>query len=367
MPRAVIDGPLQLTAGRGGSADRRPGAAAAVKIPALRLEPGDSVVVDSVLSPDRSLYVSIGGTVNKPGSYPWSEGMTVRDLVRLARGPSVGADLREAEIARLPEDRTGGALANTFRVPLDSTYLFERDSAGAYLGPPGLDFPPPGTAPEWQLKPYDQVSIFRQPGFEFQRTAWITGEVNFPGPYSLVRKDERVSDLVRRAGGTLRSAYLDGARFFRSLDNAGRVNLDLTTALGRPGQPQDLMLQPGDSIHIPEYVPIVQVMGAVNSPTSVRYERGKGFEYYVANAGGYANRADKGRASVRYADGSARVRSRFLAFVSYPEPGPGSTITVPFRPEGQRGIDLAVLFGGIAQILSAVTTMVLVVDRLASP
>ncbi|MBI2404439.1 MAG: SLBB domain-containing protein, partial [Gemmatimonadetes bacterium] len=185
--------------------------------------------------------------------------------------------------------------------------------------------------------------------------------------YSLVRKDERVSDLVRRAGGTLRSAYLDGARFFRSLDNAGRVNLDLTTALGRPGQPQDLMLQPGDSIHIPEYVPIVQVMGAVNSPTSVRYQRGKGFEYYVANAGGYANRADKGRASVRYADGSARVRSRFLAFVSYPEPGPGSTITVPFRPEGQRGIDLAVLFGGIAQILSAVTTMVLVVDRLASP
>ncbi len=57
--------------------------------------------------------------INKPGSYPWSPGMTVRDLVRLARGPSVGADLREAEIARLPEDRVGGALANTFRVPLD--------------------------------------------------------------------------------------------------------------------------------------------------------------------------------------------------------------------------------------------------------
>ena len=128
------------------------------------------------------------------------------------------------------------------------------------------------------------------------------------------------------------------------------------------------MLQPGDSIHIPEYVPIVQVMGAVNSPTSVRYERGKGFAYYVANAGGYANQADKGRASVRYADGSARVRSRrLLAFISYPEPGPGSTIMVPFRPEGQRGIDLAVLFGGIAQILSAVTTMILVVDRLATP
>ncbi len=179
-----------------------------------------------------------------------------------------------------------------------------------------------------ELKPYDQVTIFRQPGFEFQRTAWITGEVK------------------------------------RSLDTAGRVNLDLSTALGRPGQADDLMLQPGDSLSIPEYIPIVKVVGAVNSPTSVRYERGKDFNYYVSNAGGYTNNADKGRASVRYADGSARVRSKFLLFTSSPEPGPGSTIVVPFRPEGERGIDLAVLFGGISQVLSAVTTIILVVDRL---
>lgn len=124
------------------------------------------------------------------------------------------------------------------------------------------------------------------------------------------------------------------------------------------------MLQPGDSLHVPEYVPIVKVVGAVNSPTSVRYERGKDFNYYISNGGGYANNADKGRASVRYADGSARGRSKFLFFASSPEPGPGSTIVVPFKPEGERGIDLAVLFGRISQVLSAVTTIVLVVDRL---
>lgn len=213
------------------------------------------------------------------------------------------------------------------------------------------------------MKPHDQVTIFRQPGSDFQRTAWITGEVTFPGPYALMRKDERVSDLVRRAGGMLTSAYLDGGRFFRSLDAAGRVNLDLAEALRRPGQAEDLMLQPGDSLHVPEYIPIVKVVGAVNSPASVRYEQGKDFNHYISNAGGYTNNADKGRASVRYADGSARVREKFLFFTSSPDQGPGSAIVVPFKPEGERGIDLAVLFGGISQALSAVTTIILVIDR----
>jgi protein involved in polysaccharide export with SLBB domain len=356
MQRAVLGIPLQTNVG-----------ASSASIPPLRLENGDSVVVDSVPPLDRTLFVTVAGMVNRPGTYPWSLGLTLRDLIRLARGPSLGADLREAEVTRLPENRKTGESANSFRVPLDSSYLFERDSVGAYLGPPGIDFPRPGTAPEVVLSPYDQVTVFRQPGFELQRTAWITGEVSFPGPYALVRRDERVSSLVRRAGGLLPTAHQQGARFFRSLDNTGRLNLDLAALLRRPEQPEDLVLQPGDSLHVPEYVPIVKVEGAVNSPTSVRYEAGKGFQFYIANAGGYASTADKARASVRYADGSARVRSRFLFFSSSPEPGPGSTITVPSRPRGERGIDLAVLFGGISQVLSAVTTIILVVDRLASP
>src|SRR5256886_14142423 len=106
--------------------------------------------------------------VNKPGPYPWRPGMTLRDLILLARGPRVGAYLKEAEIARLPEDRTKGQLATTVRVPLDSTYLFERDSLGRYIGPPGVPFPAKG-APEVPLKPYDNVLILRQPEFDLQR------------------------------------------------------------------------------------------------------------------------------------------------------------------------------------------------------
>jgi hypothetical protein len=290
--------------------------------------------------------------------------MTLRDLVLLARGPQIGADLREAEIARLPADRSQGALATTFRVPLDSTYLFERDSLGRYLGPAGVPFPAAGTAPDVPLEPFDHLTIFRQPQFELQRTVAITGEVAFPGPYALEQRDERLSNLIRRAGGLLGTAHVAGGRFYRDLDTAGRVNVSLESALGSPGGPEDLVLQPGDSLHVPEYVPFVRVTGAVNSPVSVRYERGRDFDYYVANAGGFAHDADQGRTSVRYADGTARTRSKFLFFSSYPTPGPGSTIVVPQKPEGRDGVNFAVLFGGIAQVLSAVTTVILVIQRL---
>jgi len=126
--------------------------------------------------------------------------MTLRDLVLLARGPKVGAYLKEAEVARLPEDRAQGQLATTMRVALDSTYLYDRDSLGRYVGPPGIAVPGSG-APEVALEPYDNVLILKQPEFDFQRTVVISGEVLYPGTYSLRTKTDRLADIVTRAGG----------------------------------------------------------------------------------------------------------------------------------------------------------------------
>src|SRR5438094_7388473 len=109
-----------------------------VRVPTLQLEDGDSIVVDALPSMGEGYYVGIAGMVMKPGAYPWHPGITLRDLVLLARGPRVGADLKEAEVARLPEDRAQGQLATTLRVPLDSSYLFARDSLGRYTCPPGV-------------------------------------------------------------------------------------------------------------------------------------------------------------------------------------------------------------------------------------
>jgi protein involved in polysaccharide export with SLBB domain len=333
-----------------------------VAIPALGLIDGDSIVVDSVASLDQQYYVAIAGMVNKPGLYPWREGITLRELVLLARGPKVGADLRDAEIARLPSDRTHGELATTLRAPLDSTYLFERDATGRYVGPPGLAFPGKA-APEVPLQPYDNVLILRQPQFDFQRTVVVAGEVLYPGTYSLRTKTDRLHELIARAGGLTGQAYPDGIRFVRRLDNLGRINVDLTRALRDTASPSNIILQPGDSIDVPEYQPTVKVSGAVNSPGSVLYRRGAGLDYYLSGAGGLANTAEKGKVTVRYANGEVRTRHHWLFVSTDPKPGPGSQVLVPLRDPNQR-TNFVQLFSSIAQIIASTVTTIYVIKHL---
>jgi len=280
----------------------------------------------------------------------------------LARGPGVGADLNEAEVARMPSDRTKGQLATTVRVPLDSTYLFERDASGRYVGPPGLPFPSPG-APEVPLQPYDNVLILKQPEFELQRTVTIVGEVRYPGTYALKAKADRLAALIQRAGGLTPQAYADGIRFYRQVNGVGRINIDLPNALRDAASRDNVILQPGDSLFIPEYIPSVRVAGAVNAPGSVLYKKGAGLGYYIEAAGGFAYTADKGRASVRYADGEVHTRHKFLFFRSDPSPGPGSEINVPLK-DTSNPTNYTALFGAIAQILASTVAIVVIATKL---
>ncbi len=132
---------------------------------------------------------------------------------------------------------------------------------------------------------------------------------------------------------------------------------DLAKILARPGGQHDLILQPGDELVVPEYVPTVRVEGAVNAPTSVLFVEGADLKYYIGNAGGYARNADKGRVSVRYANGSAKVKGRFLFFTSTPQPGPGSLVTVPQEPEAEP-LNVTQLLGSVAQILVSAVAIV---------
>ena len=355
FPRAVVD--VELAAAMHRSAPPA-GAIGGVIIPSVALADGDSVVVDFVPPLEGSLYVAIAGMVNKPGHYPWREGMRLRDLMLLARGPTIGASLREAEIARLPTDRSRGELAVTIRVPLDSTYLFERDSSGRYLGPPGLAFPAGGT-PEVELQPYDNVLVLNQPDFDFQRTVVLAGEVRYPGTYSLRTKSDHLADVIERAGGLTNQAYPEGIRFVRPANQSGRINIDLPRALRDRGSRDNIILQPGDSIDIPEYQASVKILGAVNSPGSVLWRRGAGLDYYLSAAGGFAFNADKGRVSVRFANGEIRTRRRSWLSSGDPRPGPGSEVFVPVKEAGEKTNTVA-LFGGIAQVLASLVTIVVV-------
>jgi polysaccharide biosynthesis/export protein len=361
--RAVIDVPLSTPSSGGRQGDRPPSdGLGGVEIPSLSMVDGDSVVVDSVPRLLDQYHVAIAGMVRKAGPYPWREGMTLRDLLLLARGPVVGADLREAEIARMPADRSKGQLATTLRVPLDSTYLFDRDSAGRYVGPPGVAFRSTG-APEVPLEPYDNILILRQPDFDFQRTVTITGEVRFPGTYSLRTKSDRLSDLLTRVGGLTPQAYPEGIRFYRSLNYVGRINVEFRRALADTSSRYNVVLQPGDSIHLPEYTPSVKLSGAVNSPGSVLWRRGASLSYYLSAAGGFSPRAARSQVSVRFANGEVRTRHKNLLGGGDPQPGPGSEVLVPFKDPTEAKTDYVSLFGSIAQILASTIAIIVVLRR----
>jgi len=350
-PRVVID--VALSPFRGSVPPGDP--PLPVRMPEMALRDGDSVVVDELQPLSGQYYVSIVGVVNKPGVYPWREGMTLRDLMLLARGPGVGAYLKEAEIARMPEDRSQGQLATTVRVPMDSTYLFERDSLGRYVGPPGLPYPGSG-APEMKLRPYDNILILKEPDFDLQRMVAMTGQVRFPGVYSLRSKNERLADIVDRAGGLTPQAYPDGIRFVRPANAAGRIDIDLARALREHDSRDNVIMQPGDSVFIPEFLASVKVTGAVNSGGSVLWKRGEGLGYYIDAAGGFSYLADKGRVSVRFANGEVRTKK------GGPKPGPGSEVFVPVKDTTAR-TNYVALFGAIAQILASTVAIIVVVTR----
>lgn len=331
----------------------------------LPLKEDDEITVFSRSNFRPLRYVALTGAVRKPGRIPYRDGMTLRDALLAADGLTEDAYLTEAEIARLPDDsvRGAGRVASTQRVPLDSTYVFDRDADGRYLGPPGKAALPSG-APEIKLEPYDNILFFRQPEWEFQRTVTLTGMVRFPGRYALVTRKDRLLDLIQRAGGLTKEAYPEGLRFFRSSDRGGRIGVDLAKVIHDPKYRDNLILSGGDSIFVPEYIPVIYVNGAVNAPMSVTWVRGKGMDYYVASAGGYTRKADKGRAYVTQASGKVEsVNTHFWFFPDYkPEPRPGAAIYVPERDPADKR-DWLVTVSALAQIIASLATTVLVIQN----
>ena len=316
------------------------------------LREDDVLRVFSVTEFRPTRYVAITGAVRNSGQVPYHQGMTVRDLVLLAGGLEQSADLREAEIARLPQNRANGVTATTFRVPLDSSYLFERGPNGQYFGPPGLPAPS-GNMPEVQLQPYDNVLILRQPNWELQREVVIAGEVQFPGTYSLRTKTEKVSDIIQRAGGLTREAYADGVVFVRAKDSVGRIGIALPEVLRNARSRDNIQLQNGDSIFIPRYSGVVNVKGAVNSPVAVTYVPGASLDHYVRAAGGVTRQGDVRYAYVTQPNGKVEATGGKFIFRSNPKPKPGSTVFVPTKDASARRVDYLATLGTIAQLAAS--------------
>lgn len=328
--------------------------------PLLQEDDSIRVYATTDFRPDR--FVAINGAVKKDGRYPWREGLTLRDLVHEAGGFEDGAYLVHAEVARLPATRQAGMLAVTVAVPLDSTYLLERGLDGKYVGPPGIPAPT-AAAPDFVLSPYDNVLILRQPEWILERRVTILGEVQFPGTYALLSKREKLSSLIARAGGVLATGYPEAAVLTRPSRAVGRIGFDLKEVLSDSGARDNFVLEPGDTLALPRFIPTVQVSGAVNSPIAVAYVPGKRLRYYVDAAGGDTYLADFGRAYVRQPNGIVEPYKRrfFLPDVN-PKAQAGAQVVVPARDPDDRK-DWTAIAGSIAQILASAVAVIVVVSR----
>lgn len=334
----------------------------------IELADRDSVVVFSRAGLRTPRYVSISGFVKRPGTYELSEGMTIQDLVLAAGGFTEGADVTTAELARLPQpwERTE-QIAIVYRVPLgpmpgDTADLPLRAATPAQEGgDPYLPdwWPHPG---EVVLEHGDRVFIRRAPGYEQPRTVTITGEVLRPGTYVLQKRQERLTELIERAGGLTPEAYAPGLRLHRK---GTLVATNLPLALRDRGGRYDLTLEADDSLHVPVYDPTVLVTGAVAFESRVLYEAGKGLNHYLNRAGGLTERADRRRITVTYMDGERAAMSRFLGLFSRaPRIEPGATIYVPAKPEDEGGVNWDALLTRTTAILGTLATVLLAVDRL---
>lgn len=290
--------------------------------------------------------VSVFGSVQRPGPVTFRDSMTLRDAVLLAGGLRDEAYLLEAEISRVSSSPE--TLATLIRVTLDSSYVVDR--TGYLARPTGAR----GT--DAVLQPYDNVFIRRVPGYSLQRNVVITGEVQFPGRYTITRPDERLRDLVNRAGGFTTAAYVRGVQFNRAEGRAGRVGIDVERVMREPSYRDNLILLTGDSIHVPQYQPVVVVEGEVNSPVAVAYVPGRDARFYVDRAGGETRRADGKRTYIVQPNGSVVTRGNHVE--------PGARVVVPQKFNDPNRANVAQITATTMAFLASLLSIVVLAKQL---
>lgn len=268
-------------------------------------------------------YVSIHGAVRNQGDFLYGAGMTLKDLLYFAGGLKKEAAKNRIEIARILN------FDEAIKESVPTTTIIETIEIGYDLT---LDV----ESENFEILPYDQVFIRKTPEFEPQRNVHMKGQVNFPGLYSLEKKDERLLDVINRAGGFTSSAFLGGIQFLRKENDRGYVFVDIEKAMKNPNSPFNYHLRDGDEIIVPELVefvtlngeimyPDIDSIGQINSP----YRNGKRAKFYVNNYGaGFDKNAKRSHTQVQWPDGVSRRTKNFGLFKVYPKVKEGSTITV---------------------------------------
>lgn len=310
----------------------------------FQLKKEDIIQISDIFSMREERFVTIFGEAQKVGQFPYHENMSLKDLIYLAGGFNEAASESFIEVSRR-HDYQKAALETNEMVNIYSMNI-DRDLQ--------LD----SEDESFVLKPYDNIYIRRAPSYFTQQTVNIRGELIYPGSYSIKSKTERISDLIKRAGGLSRFAFIKGATLerryqIRGIDvpsddvlmessvfknsirsaQANLVELNLEEILKNPGSIYDFILKKGDVITIPTITEEVRVLGEVLNSTGLVYEKGKSVKYYIDKSGGLNQKAKKSRIYVLYANGTTQTTKRRLFYKNYPEVAPGCQIVIPAKPD----------------------------------
>ncbi|WP_217929790.1 SLBB domain-containing protein [Bacteroides caecimuris] len=318
--------------------------------------------------------VVIHGEVAKPDSYPYADNMTLEDLIIQAGGLREAASVVRVDVSR----RIRNPYSTVDNDTIGRTYTFSLKEGFVVDGTPGF-----------VLQPYDEVYVRRSPGYQAQQNVSVEGEILFEGSYAMTSRTERLSDLIRKAGGSTKNAYLRGAKLTRvategekkrmedvlrlmsrqlgeammdSLDihveDHFTVGIDLEKALANPGSTADIVLREGDVVFIPKITNTIKINGAVMVPNTVSYISGKHIDYYLDQAGGYADNAKKSKKFIVYMNGQVtKVKGSGKKQIE-----PGCEIIVPSRSKKRTNmgeiLGYATSFSSLGMMIASLANLI---------
>jgi protein involved in polysaccharide export with SLBB domain len=341
--------------------------------PDIPLQNEDVLFIPTKAEMQNDRTLTIHGEVMYPGVYNYADNETLEDFILQAGGLKETASTVKVDVSRRILDSkaltTDSVIAKTFSFALKEGFVIDGEQG-------------------FVLEPFDEVYVRRSPGYETQQNVIVEGEVAFPGSYALSKRQTRLSDVIKFAGGPNSQAYIKGARLERQITDEERlrmnevlkmtkmqggegdsidvakldfgdryyVGIQLDKALENPNSDYDMILRDGDRIIVPQYINTVKISGDVLYPNTVLYKRGENAKYYVNQAGGFGSNAKKSHTYIVHMNGTVNQMGKGE------KPTPGCEIIVPTKP--QRDSTKLTQYLAIGTSTASIATMIATIANL---
>ena len=315
--------------------------------------------------------IVLTGAVKDPLSIIFNSKLTIADLISMAGGVTERADLSKVDVFRLSYEEGIGSSFNKISLSLDTNFQVRSGSMA------------------FQLQPYDQIAVRELPFFKPERVVQITGEVKYPGFYSLKNELAFLTQVIADAGGLSPMADRNNAVLYRQFDNIGKVGINLSLAFKNPlSSLYDPIIQAGDSISINPFNNIVSIrlegtrlgelvekkLAADNllqiaDIQTFNYSGKKSAMWYLKNnAGGFDKQALRSSVTLTLPDGRVEATRQFMFLRDYPAVEPGSLISLSRKPEKiqteGKGLNLDKVLSTATQSVTTLLTLILLLRQI---